>query len=180
MTSQAMILTKRVCILATDRQQTMADGKTYGGIEKIFEISEIHSYAIMINGNADFENVPIETLIREFKFKTKFIDYLSKNTESITTNEFVEKSLKIFKNELIFDINEKGFELTKDKKERFVLSLKKYSNYSDEFLDIIPDNFDKKSYNELLWQIFSFELQYEATGIVIAGFDLESNFPSFF
>ena len=40
--------------------------------EKIFEISPMHSSAIMINGNADFENVPIETLIREFRFKTDF------------------------------------------------------------------------------------------------------------
>lgn len=176
MTSQAMILTKRVGILATDRQQTMADGKTYGGVEKIFEISPMHSSAIMINGNADFENVPIETLIREFKFKTdfsqiktieeiktKFIGYMSKNTKSTTTDEFVEKSLKSFKWELIFDINENGFEnvVNERQKRKIFPFIKKYSNYSDEFLDIIPENFDKKIFNELLWEIFSFELQYE-------------------
>ena len=123
MTSQAMILTKRLGILATDRQQTMADGKTYGGVKKIFELSEIHSSAIMINGNADFEDVPIETLIREFRFKTdfthietvqeikdKFIDYLSKNTDSSSTDEFLKRLLKSFKQDLIFDINENGFE----------------------------------------------------------------------
>ena len=58
-----MILTKIFGILAADRQQTMADGKTYGGIRKIFELSRQLSSAIMINGNPDFENVPIETLI---------------------------------------------------------------------------------------------------------------------
>lgn len=72
MTSEVMILTKRFGILAADRQQTMADGKTYGGIRKIFELSHQHSAAIMINGNADFEDVPIETLISEFKYHTDF------------------------------------------------------------------------------------------------------------
>lgn len=72
MTSQAMILNKRNAIFVSDRQQTMADGKTYGGIQKIFEVSEIHSSAVMINGNPDFESVPMETLIGEFKFKTDF------------------------------------------------------------------------------------------------------------
>ena len=55
MTSQVMILTKRFGILATDRQQTMADGKTYGGINKIFELSRLHSAGIMINGNHDLQ-----------------------------------------------------------------------------------------------------------------------------
>lgn len=195
MTSQAMILTKRLGILATDRQQTMADGKTYGGVEKIFEISQIHSSAIMINGSADFVNIPIETLIREFRFntdfrqintieeiKTKFIGYLSKNTDSLTTDEFLEKSLKIFKQELIVDIDEKGFEnvINERRKRKIFPFIKKYSNYLDEFLELFPENFDKKNHNELLWEIFSFELQYEATGIVIAGFDLKSHYPSFF
>lgn len=74
----------------------------------------------MINGNADFEDVPIETLIREFRFKTdftqietveeikdKFIDYVSKNTDSSSNDEFVKKSLKSFKQDLIFDIDSK-------------------------------------------------------------------------
>lgn len=110
MTSEVVILTKRFGILAADRQQTMADGKTYGGIKKIFELSKLHSAGIMINCNPDFEEVPIETLISEFKLKTDFrrigtiegiknelINFLAENTENSSTDEYLEKTLKSLK-----------------------------------------------------------------------------------
>jgi hypothetical protein len=119
MTSQIMILTKRFGLIATDKQQTMADGKTYGGIKKIFELSRLHSSGIMINGNADFQDVPMETLINEFKFKTnfrqiqtieeikdRFINFLSKNTETSTCGEHLRNVLKSFKKDLNWDISQ--------------------------------------------------------------------------
>jgi hypothetical protein len=66
----------------------MADGKTYGGIKKIFELSCLHSSGIMINGNADFQNVPIETLINEFKFEQisdKFLQLKRLKTSSFAS-----------------------------------------------------------------------------------------------
>ena len=190
-----MILTKIFGILAADRQQTMADGKTYGGIRKIFELSRQHSSAIMINGNPDFENVPIETLIAEFKLKTNFsrietidgiknelIYFLSKNTQFSSTDEYLEKILKSFKDNLILEINNDSFDNVICQKQRKDICpfIKRYSNFDCEFNDIIPDDKDKKKYTEILWKIFSFELLFEVTGIVISGFDLKSHYPSFF
>ena len=195
MTSQATILTKRNCIFVSDRQQTMVDGKTYGGIQKIFEVSKIHSSAMMINGNADFENVPIETLISEFRFKTnfrkigtikgikdEFINFLSKNTDHSSTDEFLEKTLTSFKENLILEIEEEGFDNVISGKQRKKICpfIEKYSNYDEEFDDILPDDVDKEQYKKILWEMFSFELQFEVTGIVLAGFNLKSHYPSFF
>lgn len=38
--------------------------------KKIFKISDVHPAKIMINGNMEFENIPVETLINEFTSKT--------------------------------------------------------------------------------------------------------------
>jgi hypothetical protein len=190
-----MILTKRNGIFVSDRQQTMADGKTYGGIQKIFEISQIHSSAMLINGKVDFEDVPIETLISEFKFKTdfgqigtieeikdKFIKFLSENTESSSVDKYIEPLLKSFKQDLILEITQTGFDNVLLEKQRKVIFpfFKKYSNYHDEFSDIIPNDKDNGEYTKILWEIFSFELQFEAVGIVLAGFNLKSHYQSFF
>jgi hypothetical protein len=195
MTSQAMILTRRNGIFVSDRQQTMADGKTYGGIQKIFGISQIHSSAIMINGKADFENVPMETLIAEFKFKTdfrqigtieeishRFINFLSKHTENSSTDGFLKEALIPFKETLVSQIHEREFdEVIAEKQRRSVCPfIRNYSNYDSEFDDVIPDDKDKNQYCQILWEIFSFELQGESTGIVFAGFNLRSHYPSFF
>ena len=122
MTSQVMILTKRFGILATDRQQTMADGKTYGGINKIFELSRLHSAGVMLNGNPDLQEVPMETLITEFKSKTnfneiktikeikdRFIKFLCENTDYSSVDEYISSKLLSFKFNVISEINQFGF-----------------------------------------------------------------------
>lgn len=180
--------------MATDRQQTMADGKTYGGVDKIFKLSKQHSAAIMINGNADFEEVPMEILISEFRYNTdftkldsiteikdKFIKFISKNTEYSTIDQYITPLLKSFKDDLILEINQEGFDnVINDRKRREICPfIRKYSNFHNEFDDIVPDDKNKEEYNQLLWEIFSYELQYGATGIVIAGYNLKSHYPSF-
>ncbi|WP_298523532.1 hypothetical protein [uncultured Methanobrevibacter sp.] len=119
MTSQGMIFTKRNVIFVSDKQETMSDGKTYGGSNKIFELSRIHSAGMMVNGDADFENVPRETLIREFKIQTnfrrfstieeikkEFIKFLSRNTESSLGKNFIKNLIRPFKESLISDFSE--------------------------------------------------------------------------
>ncbi|WP_298523533.1 hypothetical protein [uncultured Methanobrevibacter sp.] len=49
----------------------------------------------------------------------------------------------------------------------------------NEFHDIIPDGKNKEEYNQIIWEIFSNNFQYEGTGIIIAGFNLKSHYPSF-
>lgn len=194
MTSQGIITTKRNCILASDRQSTMPDGKTYGGFEKIFELSKIHSAGLMFNGNADFEDTPLETLIRRFKIKTNFnklstieeikngfIKFLSKNTEYSSSQEFINGVLKNFKKELKHEFDENGFEktITLKQKRKLPRFIKSFPNINNEFQDILPDGKNTKENNYILWEIFSHYIQYEGTGIIIAGFNLKSNYPSF-
>ena len=63
MTIQTLISTKNGLIIGSDRASTTADGKTYEGVHKIFNMSEKHSSVIMINSNSEFEEVPMKTLI---------------------------------------------------------------------------------------------------------------------
>ena len=194
MTSQGMLMSKRDTVMVSDKQVTMADGKTYDGIDKIFELSEIHSAGLMFNGLADFENVPIETLVGEFKLQTnfrrlptiekiknKFIKFLSKNTESSSSEEFITGVLKTFKEDLKLEFEDYGFEKTISLKHRREIPsfVKEFSNLDNEFHDIIPDGENKEEFNRIIWEIFSYNLQYEGTGIVMAGFNLKSHYPSF-
>lgn len=195
MTSEVVLLNKRLGILAADRQQTMPDGKTYTGVSKIFKLSPIHSCAVLINGNPDFQEVPIETLIGEFKvgtdfsninsvgeIKDRFIDFLSKNTESTSADDYIEYFLDLFKDDLIFDINQSDFKtvVSQRPKRRICPFIKDYSLYSSAFDDVIPSEVDKDEYLDTLWEIFSFELLYESTGMAICGYDLDSHYPSFY
>ena len=44
---------------------------------------------------------------------------------------------------------------------------------------MIPEGFDEKEYNRIIWEIFSSEMAWGATGIVIVGFNVKSHYPSF-
>jgi hypothetical protein len=83
---------------------------------------------------------------------------------------------------LIHEIKEYTFDnVISEKQKRDICPfIKRYSNFDNEFDDIIPVDKDKEEYTEILWKIFSFELQFEVTGIVLAGFNLKSHYPSFF
>lgn len=194
MTSQGMIFNKRNIILVSDKQETMADGKTYGGIDKIFEISKYHAAAVMVNGYADFENVPIETLIGEFKIHTNFqrlstideikimfIDFLSKNTKPSSVENFLNDLLKDFKINLLEEFRDNGFEKTIEFKQKRDLPsfVKNFPDFDNQFHDIIPADKDKYKYNCIIWEIFSYCLQFEGTGIIFAGFNLKNHYPSF-
>lgn len=148
---------------------------------------------IMINGLVDFENIPLETLIGEFsneiknfenieKIKNDFIKFLSKNTPFTSSEEYIKSLLKPFKKRLNDLIDEDGFERAINNKSSKKIPdfVKKFSSYNNEFYSIIPQNYDKKTYNSKIWRIFSNELTYEGTGIIIAGFDKNHHYPTFF
>ena len=90
--------------------------------------------------------------------------------------------LKYFRYNLISEIDEFGFFniIDERRKKDMCPFIKEYSNYDNEFDDIIPEDADKDECLEILWQIFSFDLQNDVTGIVLAGFDLKNHYPSFF
>ena len=189
-----MYLNLRGIVLESDNAVTMPDGKKYDGVKKIFKISDRHPAGIMINGNMEFEKIPIENLIEEFRQNTDFkelktiddiknalIDSLKENTSKSTLEEYLTPLLDDFKFNLVNDIHNNGFKNALSSKKRSPIKeyIKNYSNYTDEFFELIPPDEDEEKYNETLWEMFSYELDYEGTGIIIAGYNLKSNKPSF-
>ena len=190
-----MILNKDLIILSSDLAVTTPENKSYNCGTKIFEIKENLPVAVMINGNLDFEEISLETLIGEFGktidydkiksvegVKDEFINYLSGNTQSTSLNEYLSWILDDFKEELCYQISENGFDhaLATAKQKELPDYIKDYKNFSKEFFDLIPDDKDKAHYNQEIWKMFSHYLSFEGTGIVFAGFDLDNFHPSYF
>lgn len=85
-----------------------------------------------------------------------------------------------FKNNITKSIQENGFENAIKSKTKSPIPdfIKDYSNFNEEFSDMIPANYNKRECNFKLWQIFSHFLSYEGSGIIIAGFDRNNHYPS--
>jgi len=195
LTAQVLIITKQLIICSSDQAATMSDGKTFDGMRKIFKLTDLLPAAIMFNGNADFENFSMETLISKFKntvdfeelktvenIKDEFIGFLSKNTESSDVIEYLNDFLDYFKENLMFEIDNHNFEdvMANARRKEVLPFVKEYSSFDDEFFDIIPDDKDKQEFNRVIWEIFCYELSFEGTGVIFAGFDDNHDFPSFF
>lgn len=195
LTAQVLIITKESVVCSSDQAATMSDGKTYDGMRKIFKLSDLLPAEIMFNGNADFENFSMETLISKFtntadfekletieKVKDEFLRFLSLNTQSTDVNEYLEDILYYFKEDLISKIDSNGFEevIGNARRKKVLPFIKDYSNFSGEFLDIIPDDVDKQEVNHIIWEMFCHELSFDGTGVIFAGFDIGHDFPSFF
>lgn len=173
----------------------MSDGKTYDGMRKIFKLSDVLPAEIMFNGNADFENFSMETLISKFtntvdfeKLKTienikdEFIRFLSKNTQSTDVNDYLKDVLDYFKDDLVSKFDSDGFDdvIVNARRKEILHFVEEYPNFTDEFFDIIPEDMDKQEFNHVIWEMFCHELSFDGTGVIFAGFDIGHDFPSFF
>ena len=178
-------------ILCTDLRQTVEEFKSYVGVKKIFELKETEPVGIMFNGLMDFEGVPIETLIGEFKenfmefedietTKKEFLKFLKNHTPHTPIDEYLPEILVPFKDRLLDLIEEDGFKNAINSKsfKEVPEFLKKYHNFNEEFYGLIPDDLDKKTYNLKIWQIFSYELDFEGTEVILAGFDKRNHYGS--
>lgn len=191
MTIQAIISNKTSMILCTDLQQTIDEYKSYIGVKKIFEIKKNKPLGIMINGFMDFEGVPLETLISEFKeklgktnnpkkIKEEFILFLSNSTPYTPIEDYLSPVLESFKNNLAECFEENGFLYTINTQSFRTIPefIKGHSGFSDEFHDIIPEKYDKEEYNLKIWRIFSYELEFYGTQVIIAGYDDNHHYGS--
>ena len=191
MTIQTIIYNKSTMILCSDLRQTVEEYKSYIGVKKIFELKENQPVAIMFNGLIDFEGVPIETLIGEFKenfrefediktTKKELLEFLKDNTPHTPMEEYLPEILVPFKDRLYDLIEEAGFKNAVNSKSLKEVPefLKKYHNFDKEFHDIIPEGFDKKTYNLKIWRMFSYELDFEGTEVILAGFDKKNHYGS--
>lgn len=194
MTAQSLILTKDVAVVGSDLAITTPDNKSYTTGKKIFHLDKNFPVAVMINGYIDFEDISLETLIGEFaktldfeniksikQIKDGFISYLEKNTEHTSSDEYLRWVLDSFKENIVEEINDYGFEdvISYKKRKELLPFVKKYANFDSEFFDIIPND-SKRKYNQILWEIFGYELSFEGSGVIFVGFDEKNYYPSFF
>ena len=62
MTAELLIMNGNAIAMATDSAVTVGDIKTFNGANKLFMLSNDPPMGIMIFGNSDFNNFPMETL----------------------------------------------------------------------------------------------------------------------
>ena len=110
--------------MAADSAVTMYN-KTYNGVNKLFRLSKNPPMGIMICGKGKFVNLPLETLIKEYRKKTDFknlkhiinikedfLNYLRKVTPIQTPYQMIIDDLYLFEG---FIENKQKKSLKKDK-----------------------------------------------------------------
>ena len=155
MTCLILIITATLIVLAADDAVTL-ENRIYGGIEKIHELSNDPPISIMIYGNSEFCNIPLENIISEYKKKTDFkkidtvvkvkkdlLNFINKSLKSQKIEKYLNEELKQFKLEIKNDldnINLKKITLEKEK----IQKIKEFETVSLTFEDILPNNLTKK------------------------------------
>ena len=202
MTSETLLMNRNGISMAADSAVTVDGKKTYKGVNKLFMLSSDNPpMAMMIYGSANFENIPLETLIKEYRKKTNFEDkgdiisikndflkFLGKNTPNSDFASMIESGLESFKSEIVSKMEKYDGSPVDFFKSRITYDLPDFLNdynqiikkYDKEFEEIIPDNIEEDNHEEIvsiLKNIF-FNKLIRTTGIVIAGFNTQDLFPS--
>lgn len=72
MTAEIAVMNKSGVALAADSKVTIGGGiKTFDTVSKIFPLSKIHPIALMVWGNPDFMEIPMEIICKEYRSKKK-------------------------------------------------------------------------------------------------------------
>ena len=115
MTSEILIMTPTAIALAADSVVTIGNSKTYDGANKLFMLSNNPPSGIMIYNNANFYNIPMETIIKDFRkkmrrenigkiedYKSKLEDYLKQIKEENQIQDIpLIELIKLFSNKLM-------------------------------------------------------------------------------
>lgn len=209
MTSEILILTPSAVALAADSAVTVGNKKTYNGVNKLFMLSNNPPMGIMTYNLSHFSNVPLETIIKEFRveikneelstveeFRDKFKNYLEilvKNSlHSYSFEEQLDDFIKQIKSESqhmdysYFEfivknvVSNVSYEDLSDYSEEIINKLQKNEN---KFNELLPDEIEedrRKNFLEDLKKFFVYNVYIEPfTGIVIAGFNKDRLFPSY-
>lgn len=209
MTSEILILTPSAVTLAADSAVTVGNRKTYNGVNKLFMLSNNPPMGIMTYNLANFSNIPLETIIKEFRmeikkeelntveeFRDRFKEYLEKLvSNSLYTSSFENELLNFIKplksnsliiNDIQFENIIKNIPPEWDYDSLGVNSKKiiEELNKNDEkFIEVIP-NYEKLDNQDEILELFKKFFAYTQfsepyTGIVIAGFNKDRLFPSY-
>lgn len=205
MTSELLILTPSAVVLAADSKVTVDNRKTFDGVNKLFMLSNNPPMGIMTYNLATFLNIPLETIIKEFRkqldssikslndIKKNFEIFFKKIVESSTFKKSFEEKLDIFINLVYNDFKE----LNKEEYVRIInnssLNVENLKQCNDEifsklnknknkFDKIIPEDIKEKDKEEFLLKLnylfINRTFLEDYTGIVIAGFEDGKLLPS--
>ena len=209
MTSEILILTPSAVALAADSAVTIGNRKTYNGVNKLFMLSNNPPMGIMTYNLSNFSNIPLETIIKEFRaeikkedlttvieFRDKFIEFL----DELVKNELYVCSFEDRVMEFIAPLdlnpipvdevtfvniirnipNDWDYDIFGEDAELIIENL---NRNNEKFINTIPnyDNFDNQDeILELFKKFFVYKEFLEPfTGIVIAGFNKNRLFPSY-
>ena len=172
--------------------------KTYNGVNKLFRLSENPPMGIMICGKAKFGNIPLETLIKEYRkkadfenlkhiinIKEDFLKYLREVTPIQSPYQIIKDDLELFE----YFIENKQKEFSKEEFESFL----DFYSYKGEFNFLNHPKIDEKIKNilininqdntnitsNLLKKCFYNFLLINSAEIIIAGFNEKDMFPSY-
>lgn len=120
MTSEILIMTPTAIALAADSVVTIGNSKTYEGANKLFMLSNNPPSGMMIYNNANFYNIPMETIIKDFRekmekedireiddYKSKLGEYLKQIKEKNQIQSIpLTELIKLFSNKLINEIKQ--------------------------------------------------------------------------
>jgi hypothetical protein len=115
MTAEVCVMNRVGVALAADSAVTLRpDGKIYTSVEKLFALSEHAPVGIMVYGNADFTDVPWETLVKTFRselgkhtfsgldeYVAAFITFL-KDRKSVIDIKMQERCLRSLSSDYVF------------------------------------------------------------------------------
>ncbi len=177
MTSELLTMNKGAVALAADSAVTINGKKVRNGVEKLFKLSNDLPMGMMIFGNANFDNIPMETLIKQYSKNADF-----KKSIGNTIGEYADELKEKFSNISEEEFNKFIDEIEIDDSLDFVKSLPEFGLIDSLIEDILPnfvlDN-EKDDLIIVLKMNFFMKMLSSSTGVVIAGFNEEDLFPSF-
>ena len=194
MTSEILIMNKNAIVMAADSAVTVDNKKSYMGVNKLFLLSNDPPMGIMIFGSADFVNVPLETLIKEYReqtdfkelsninnIKEDFIEYLSGICQEDDFSRNLKNDIANFKKLLLREDHPENFFNYSDNAEIFSFLEEDEFNIDVGFKRLVQELKEKGVTVDVttLKKCFSNMIALSSTGIVIAGFNQDDFFPSY-
>lgn len=201
MTSELLIANKNAIVMGADSTVTVNNIKTYNGFNKLFKLSNEPSMGIMVFGSANFEGIPLETLIKDYRkqtdfealenienIKDDFLNYLAKVTPNTGFNK-IDSYLDNFEEMIVKQIEDFGNDVVIDNMNLcrndtifpFLKSDYDYGNFNERFQKILLNFKDDENMPSLdsLKKYFCYFCGFQSTGVVIAGFSKNDFFPSY-
>lgn len=194
MTSEILIMNKNAIVMAADSAVTVDNKKSYMGVNKLFLLSNDPPMGIMIFGSANFVNVSLETLIKEYReqtdfkelsninnIKEDFIEYLSGICQEDDFSRNLKNDIANFKKLLLREDHPENFFNYSDNAEIFSFLEEDEFNIDVGFKRLVQELKEKGVTVDVttLKKCFSNMIALSSTGIVIAGFNQDDFFPSY-